>query len=87
MILAGLRVRYSSARHKACAYLLTVFTDAINTATEACAYLLTTPTNAIKADLFIYNTIAKSRYTSIVFIGIMVNTSASKKSIASYKQF
>jgi hypothetical protein len=55
--------------NKACAYLLTV------TSTEP-----TTETNP-----FNYNTTtAASRYTSIVFIGIIINTSALKKSIASY---
>jgi hypothetical protein len=73
--------------NKACAHLLTAPTDAINTVTKACAYLLITLTNATKADLFVYSTTAKSRYTSIVFIRIMVNTSASKKSTTDYKQF
>jgi len=37
---------------------------------------------------FNYNTItATLRYTSTVFIGIIINTSALKKSIASYGQF
>jgi hypothetical protein len=40
-----------------------------------------------KADLFVYSITAKSRYTFIIFIGIMVNTSVFKKFIASYKQF
>jgi hypothetical protein len=56
-------------------------------ANKACAYLLTTPTDATEADPFVYSTTAKSRYTSIVFIGIMVNTGAFKKSIANYRQF
>jgi hypothetical protein len=73
--------------NKACAYLLIAPTDTIDTATEACAHLLITPINAIKADLFVYSTTAKSRYTSTVFIGIMVNTGASKKSTADYRQF
>jgi hypothetical protein len=73
--------------NKACAHLLTAPTDAIDTATEACAHLLTTPTDATEADLFVYSTTAKSRYTSTVFIGIMVNTSAFKKSTAGYGQF
>jgi hypothetical protein len=42
---------------------------------------------AIEADLFVYSTTIILRYTSIVFIGIMINTSASKKSTANYKQF
>jgi hypothetical protein len=56
-------------------------------ANKACAHLFTTPMNVTEADLFVYNTTAKSRYTSIVFIRIMVNTSVSKKSTVSYKQF
>jgi hypothetical protein len=73
--------------NKACAHLLTALTDATGTVTEACAHLFTTPTNATKADLFVYSTTAKSRYTSTVFIGIMVDINVSKKSIAGYKQF
>jgi hypothetical protein len=77
--------------NKAYAHLLTAATDATDTATEACAHLLTTPTNATdpatEADLFVYSTTAKSRYTFTVFVGIMVNTSASKKSTAGYRQF
>jgi hypothetical protein len=77
--------------NKAYAYLLITFTDATDTVTKACAYLLTTPTNATdlttKANLFVYSITTKSRYTSIVFIGIMVNTGVSKKFTAGYKQF
>jgi hypothetical protein len=77
--------------NKACAYLLTALTDAIDTVTKACAYLLTVLTDVInlitEADSFVYNMIAKLCYTSTVFIGIMVNTGVSKKSTASYKQF
>jgi hypothetical protein len=73
--------------NKACAHLLTAPTDATGTITEACAHLLTTPTDATEADLFVYSTTAKSRYTSTVFVGIMVNTSASKKSTTGYRQF
>jgi hypothetical protein len=73
--------------NKACAHLLTAPTDAINTVTKACAHLLITLINVTKADLFVYSTIAKSRYTFIVFIGIMINISTSKKFITSYKQF
>ena len=36
-------------------------------------------------DLFAYNT--TSRYTSIKFIGVMINTRASKRSIVGYGQF
>jgi hypothetical protein len=60
-------------------------------ANKAYAHLLITLTNttdpATEADLFIYNTITKSRYTSIVFIRIMINTNVFKKSITDYKQF
>jgi hypothetical protein len=73
--------------NKACAHLLTAPTNAIDTVTEACAHLLTTPTDATEADLFVYSITAKSRYTSTVFVGIMVNTGASKKFIAGYRQF
>jgi hypothetical protein len=77
--------------NKAYAYLFTALTDAIDTATEAYAHLLTALTDATdpitEADLFVYNITAKSCYTSIVFVGIMVNTSVSKKSTADYRQF
>jgi hypothetical protein len=73
--------------NKACAYLFTALINVINTVTKACAYLLTTLINATKADLFMYSITAKSRYTSIVFVGIMVDTSVFKKFTAGYKQF
>jgi hypothetical protein len=73
--------------NKAYAHLLTAPTNAIDTATKACAHLLTTPTNATEADLFVYSITAELRYTSTVFIGIMVDTGVFKKSIISYKQF
>jgi hypothetical protein len=77
--------------NKACAHLLTTPTNATNTATKACTHLLTTLMNATdlvtEANLFVYSTTAKSCYTSIVFIGIMVNTNVSKKFTAGYKQF
>jgi hypothetical protein len=77
--------------NKACAHLFTTPTNAINTTTEAYTHLLITPTNTTdlvtKADLFVYNTTAKSRYTFIVFIGIIVDTNAFKKFTAGYKQF
>jgi hypothetical protein len=72
---------------KACAYLFITSIDAINTATEACAYLHITLINATKADLFVYNITTKSRYIFIMFIGIIVNTSAFKKFTTDYKQF
>jgi len=62
----------------------------VELANKACAYLLTTtsmePTT--ETDLFNYNTTTTaSCYTSIVFIGIIINTGALKKSIAGYRQF
>jgi hypothetical protein len=60
-------------------------------ANKAYAHLLIAPTDAIdlitEADLFVYSIITTSRYTFIVFIRIIVNTSVSKKFIVSYKQF
>ena len=43
------------------------------------------PTTTI--DPFVYSTTAKSCYTSTVFIGIIIDTSTSKKSTAGYRQF
>jgi len=62
----------------------------VELANKAYAYLLTItsiePTT--ETDPFNYNTItAASRYTSIVFMEIIINTSALKKSIAGYRQF
>jgi len=59
----------------------------IELANKACAYLLTIismePT--METDPFNYNTTtAALRYTSIVFMGIMIDTSALKKSTAGY---
>jgi len=59
----------------------------VELANKACAYLLTAtsiePTT--ETDLFNYNTTtAALRYTSTVFMGIMIDTSALKKSIAGY---
>jgi hypothetical protein len=63
----------------------------VELANKAYAYLLTVPTDAIdlviKADLFMYNIIAKLCYIFIVFIRIMVNTGVFKKSTINYKQF
>jgi hypothetical protein len=77
--------------NKAYAHLFTALIDAIDLVTEAYAHLLTAFINATglvtEADLFVYNTTAKSRYISIVFIKIIVNTNVSKKSITNYKQF
>jgi len=62
----------------------------VELANKACAYLLTTtsmePTT--ETDPFNYNIItAALRYTSTVFIGIIINTSTLKKSMAGYRQF
>jgi hypothetical protein len=71
--------------------LLTALINVTDTATEACTHLFITLTNATdpvtEADSFVYNTTAKSRYTSTVFIRIMVDTSVFKKSTADYRQF
>jgi hypothetical protein len=77
--------------NKAYTHLFTAPTNATNTVIEAYAHLLTALTDAtdpiIKANLFVYSTTTKSCYTSIVFIGIMVDTNVFKKSTASYRQF
>jgi len=62
----------------------------VELANKACAYLLTIistePTT--ETDPFNYNTTtAALRYTSMVFMGIMINTSTLKKSTAGYGQF
>jgi len=62
----------------------------VELANKAYAYLLTAtsiePTT--ETNPFNYNiTTTVSRYTSIVFMGIIINTSTLKKSIASYRQF
>jgi len=59
----------------------------IELANKACAYLFTTistePTT--ETNPFNYNTTTTAlRYTSIVFIGIIIDTSALKKSMAGY---
>jgi hypothetical protein len=48
--------------NKACAHLLITLINAINTAIKACAHLLITLINIIKANLFVYNIIAKLCY-------------------------
>jgi len=60
----------------------------VELANKACAYLLTVtsmePTT--ETNPFNYNiTTAVSRYTSMVFMGIIINTSALKKSMAGYR--
>jgi len=60
----------------------------VELANKACAYLLTVTSikPTIETNPFNYNIItAALRYTSIVFIGIIINTSALKKSIAGYR--
>jgi len=63
----------------------------VELADKVYTHLLTgTPIDpATDIDLFSYNTIVTtaSRYSSTVFIGIIVDTSASKKSISGYGQF
>ena len=62
----------------------------VELANKACAYLLTATSMepTMETNPFNYNTItAALRYTSTVFIGIIINTSALKKSIAGYGQF
>jgi len=60
----------------------------VELANKACVYLLiitsTEPTT--ETDPFNYNTTtAVSRYTSTVFMGIMIDTGTLKKSMASYR--
>jgi len=60
----------------------------VELANKAYAYLLTATSikPTMETDPFNYNiTTVASRYTSTVFIGIMINTSALKKSIAGYR--
>jgi len=60
----------------------------VELANKACAYLLTTTSTepTTETDPFNYNiTTTASRYTSIIFIGIIINTSTLKKSIAGYR--
>jgi len=62
----------------------------VELANKACTYLLTTTSiePTIETNPFNYNiTTAALRYTSIVFIGIIINTSMLKKSMAGYRQF
>jgi len=56
-------------------------------ANRACSYVVTTINTIIDAfttntDLFAYNTTL--RYTSIKFMGVIINTRASKRSIVGY---
>jgi hypothetical protein len=63
----------------------------IELANRACAHLFTRTSidPAIDTDLFSYNIIATTAlyYNSTIFIGIIVDTNASKKSIGGYGQF
>jgi len=62
----------------------------VELANKAYAYLLTATSiePTMETNPFNYNTITTAlRYTSTVFIGIIINTSALKKSMASYGQF
>jgi hypothetical protein len=60
----------------------------VELANRACAYLLTITSTepTTETNPFNYNIItAASRYTSTVFIGIIIDTSALKKSTAGYR--
>jgi len=62
----------------------------VELANKACAYLLTATSTepTMETDPFNYNTTTTVlRYTSTVFIGIIINTSTLKKSTAGYRQF
>ena len=62
----------------------------IKLANKAYIHLLTITSTepTTETDPFSYNIItAASRYTSIIFIGIIIDTSVLKKSMASYRQF
>ena len=62
----------------------------VELANKACTHLLTATSTepTIETDPFNYNTTtAASRYTSTVFIGIIINTGVLKKSTAGYGQF
>src|SRR6266576_3941572 len=61
----------------------------VELANKAYAYLfiasIDTIDPAMTTDPFMYSTTAKLHYTSIVFIGIIIDTGAFKKSTASYR--
>jgi len=62
----------------------------VELANKAYAYLfiVTSTEPTTETDLFNYNiTTAVLRYTSMVFIGIIIDTDALKKSMAGYRQF
>jgi hypothetical protein len=59
-------------------------------ANRACQHALTsldTTRTGEEANLFVYTTVAISCYGSAEFIGIMINTGASKRSIVGYSQY
>ena len=56
-------------------------------ANKACAHLLTENTSIQEDDPFSYTATTGSRYTSTVFMGIIIDTAASKKSTGGYGQF
>ncbi len=61
----------------------------VELANKAYAHLFITSVDtidpAITTDPFAYSMTVKSRYTSIVFMGIIINTGVSKKSITGYR--
>jgi hypothetical protein len=61
----------------------------VELANKACAHLLTTNTvePTREDDPFSYTTTVASPHTSIVFMGIMIDTGAAKKSTAGHNQF
>jgi len=62
----------------------------VELANKAYAYLLTATSTepTTETNPFNYNTITTAlRYTSTVFIGIIIDTSTLKKSMAGYRQF
>ena len=68
-----------------------VTSTCIKLANKAFSYLFTaintTEITTLNTDPFTYNTSTKSHYTSTVFMGIMINTGALRKSTAGYSQF
>ena len=63
----------------------------IKLANKAFSYLFTaintTEITTLNTDPFTYNTSTKLYYTLIIFIGIIINTGALRKSITGYSQF
>ena len=68
-----------------------VTSTCIKLANKAFSYLFTVintiEITTLNTNPFVYNTSTKSHYTLTVFMGIMINTGASRKSITSYSQF